>query len=114
MAGCQTTTKFRPPVLSPRGDCRRRRIGLFQSHRVPAILVIVKWLLIGLGTAAVFLMVESLYFGTLLRRESERTLGLGYYGLSAGGRAATEAELMRHHLAFDFRSLSTVTAEGVG
>ena len=60
--------------------------------------MIVKWLLIGLGTAAVFLMVESLYFGTLLRRESERTLGLGYYGLSAGGRASYRRRLRIHAL----------------
>ena len=54
------------------------------------------WLLGGAGTAAVFLMIESLYFGTLLRRESERTLGLGYFGLSADQRAAYRRRLRLH------------------
>lgn len=56
------------------------------------------WLLGGVGTAAVFLMIESLYFGTLLRRESERTLGLGYFGLSADQRAAYRRRLRLHAL----------------
>lgn len=49
---------------------------------------LIRMVLGGLAVVAVLLMMESLYFGTVLRKESERTLGLGYYGLPAAQRAA--------------------------
>ncbi len=56
----------------------------------------IRWPFIVVGTTAVLLMMSSLYFGVVLRRESERTLGLGYYGLSAAERAAYRRRLRLH------------------
>jgi len=59
---------------------------------------ILLWVLSGLGILVGLYVVATIYLAIILRWEDERTVGLGYYGLSAAGRARFKRLLRLHAL----------------
>jgi hypothetical protein len=57
---------------------------------------VVKWLAVAASAAALFVVLQFIYFVGVLAWSAERTRGLGYYGLRPEGRARYKAALRRH------------------
>ncbi len=59
-------------------------------------MTIVWWVLIAIGVIVLFLVVQGIYLGTVLKWEDEQSVGLGYYGRSPAGREEFKRTLRRH------------------
>jgi aryl sulfotransferase len=76
------------------------------------------WIGVMVATLIGFLVIQGIYLSTVLRWETDQTLGLGYYGRSLAERRAFKTQLKRHARLlspiirlsraspFDFRKLS--------
>ncbi|MEO8636054.1 MAG: sulfotransferase domain-containing protein [Gemmatimonadales bacterium] len=59
-------------------------------------MMIVWWFLIAAGVVVLFIVVQGIYLGTVLKWEDEQSVGLAYYGRTAAGREAFKRTLRRH------------------
>ena len=59
-------------------------------------MTVLWWFLVAAGVVILFLVVQGIYLGTVLKWEDEQSVGLGYYGRTPAGREEFKRTLRRH------------------